>query len=126
MQVSAHDIHHYARRLKLALTGLNLDQKISDANREVIQSYIKFREAQGLGIPRQVRYVFTIGKLSKLLGGLGFEQAVRADLVSAVSQVEKEKTCVETKRTRRSASNSSTDGLGEETMPGTTLPKLLG
>ncbi|TMI40175.1 hypothetical protein E6H21_07125 [Candidatus Bathyarchaeota archaeon] len=101
MQVSAHDIHHYARRLELALTGLNQDQRISDTNRKVIQSYIKFREAQGLSIPRQVRYIFTIGKLSKLLRGQSLEQSARADLVSVVSQIEKERTSVETKRTEK-------------------------
>ncbi len=101
MQVSAYDIHHYARRIELALIGLDKDQTVSPENRTVIRSYIKFRDAQGLSIPRQVRYIFTIGKLSKLLRSQGLEGATRADLISAVSQIEKENTSIETKRTEK-------------------------
>lgn len=60
MQVTANDVHHYERWLELALAGLNEDRSISSQNKEVILSYIKFRDAQGLSIPRQVRYIFTL------------------------------------------------------------------
>jgi len=101
MQVSAYDIHHYERRLELAMIGLDKDQAVSSKNRTAIRSYIKFRDAQGLSVPRQVRYIFTIGKLSKLLPSQGLEGATREDLISAVSQIEKEKTSIETKRTEK-------------------------
>ena len=101
MQISAYDIHHYERRLELALIGLDKDQAVSSKNRTAIRSYIKFRDAQGLSVPRQVRYIFTIGKLSKLLPSQGLEGATREDLISAVSQIEKENTSIETKRTEK-------------------------
>ena len=62
MRISANDIHHYNRRLELALARLSEDTSISNRNKEVVLSYVKFRNAQGLSIPRQVRYVFTLGK----------------------------------------------------------------
>jgi len=74
---------------------------ISISNKEVIQSYVKFRNAQGLSVPRQVRYIFTLGKLSRLLGNQSVQDATRADLITAISQIEKEKTSHETKRTEK-------------------------
>jgi len=101
MQVVANDIHHYVRRLELALAGLSQDLLVSVGNKETIQSYFKFRQAEGLSIPRQVRYLFTLRKLSRLLGGQGFDTATKTDLVNAVSMIEKEKTSYETKRTEK-------------------------
>ncbi len=99
MQVSAHDIHHYARRLELALKKLWDDKSLSAANRREVLEYIKFRDAQGLSIPRQVRYIFTLRKLSRLLKGKDYVVATKADLVDVVSQIEKEEVSYDTKRT---------------------------
>ena len=101
MQISVSDIHHYARRLELALLGLNGDPSISISNKDTIRSYVKFRNAQGLSVPRQVRYIFTLGKLSRLLGKQGVQDATRADLINVISQIEKETTSHETKRTEK-------------------------
>ena len=73
MQIVANDIHHYARRLELALTGLRQDRLVTIRNKETILSYVKFRDAGGLSVPRQVRYLFTLRKLSKVLDGQNFE-----------------------------------------------------
>jgi hypothetical protein len=72
MQVSASDIHHYERRLELALSGLDKDQTISGKNRTLIQSYVKFRDAQGLSVPRQVRYIVAIIRSCTLYEMVGF------------------------------------------------------
>src|SRR5438132_1618663 len=64
-------------------------------------SYIKYREAQGLSTPRQVRYVFTLRKLSTLLENNPFERATKNDLVNVISLIEREDTSHETKRTEK-------------------------
>lgn len=101
MQVSAHDIHHYDRRLKHALASLQADSLISEGNKKTILSYIKLRDAQGLSIPRQVRYIFTLRKISALLENKRFEDAAKDDLINVVSQIEREVTSYETKRTEK-------------------------
>ncbi len=101
MQVSANDIHHYNRRLELALSRLKENKSVSNRSKEVILSYVDFRNAQGLSIPRQVRYIFTLGKLSRLLGSLDLQDATKSDLVNAVLQIEKDDTSSETKRTEK-------------------------
>src|SRR2546422_11367963 len=101
MQISAGDIHHYGRRLELAVLGLNDDSSISISNKDVIRSYVTFRNAQGLSVPRQVRYIFTLGKLSRLLGNQSVQNATRADLINVISQIEKQPTSHETKRTEK-------------------------
>ena len=92
MQILANDIHHYARRLELALTGLSQDLLVTIRNKETILSYVKFRYAEGVSVPRQVCYLFTLRKLSKVLDGQNFETATKIDLVNAVSTIEKEGT----------------------------------
>jgi hypothetical protein len=101
MQISARDIHHYDRRLEHALAGLQLDTLVLVENKKTIISYIKYRDAQGLSIPRQVRYLFTLRKLSTLLKNKRFEDAVKEDLVNVVYQIEREDTSYETKRTEK-------------------------
>jgi site-specific recombinase XerD len=76
--ITAHDIHHYERRLEHALSTLDSDESLSKKNRELILSYIKYRNAQGLSIPRQVRYIFTLRKLARLLNGKSFREAKEA------------------------------------------------
>src|SRR2546425_12921476 len=101
MQIISNDIHHYERRLELALTGLNQDQLVPIRNKETILSYVKFRNAEGLSVPRQVRYLFTLRKLSKLLGSQSFETATKTDLVNVITTIEGESTSYETKRTEK-------------------------
>ncbi len=101
MQVSASDIHHYNRRLELALYRLKENKSVSNRSKEAILSYVDFRNAQGLSIPRQVRYIFTLGKLSRLLGSRDLQDATKSDLINAVLQIEKEDTSSETKRTEK-------------------------
>ncbi|HKW04495.1 MAG TPA: hypothetical protein VJN71_04265 [Nitrososphaerales archaeon] len=51
--VTAHDIHQHDRRFKGAFAALEQDETVIQKNRETIRSYIKFRSAQGLSVPRQ-------------------------------------------------------------------------
>src|SRR5487761_334896 len=88
----AYDIHHYDQRLEHALSALSSDRSISKKNRETILAYIKFRHAQGLSIPRQVRYLFSLRKLARLLDGKSFTEATREHLVNVVSSIESEDT----------------------------------
>lgn len=99
--VTAHDIHHYDRRLKGALAALEGDDTVIPKNRETIRAYIKFRAAQGLSVPRQVRYIYSLRKLSRLLNGKAFEEAVKEDIVNVVSEIESETTAYETKHTEK-------------------------
>lgn len=57
MQDVANDGHYYARRLELSLNNLSQDQLVSIKNKETILSYVKFSDAEGLSIPRQVRQI---------------------------------------------------------------------
>jgi integrase/recombinase XerD len=99
--VTAHDIHHYDRRLKGALAALEQDETVIPKNRETIRSYVKFRAAQGLSVPRQARYIYSLRKLSRLLKDKCYEEAVKDDIVNVVSQLEDEDTAYETKHTEK-------------------------
>jgi integrase/recombinase XerD len=99
--ITAHDIHHYERRLEHALAALASDDSLSKRNKELILAYIKFRNAQGLSIPRQVRYIFSLRKLARLLEGKSFKEAKKQDLVEVVSSIEAETTEYDTKRTEK-------------------------
>jgi integrase/recombinase XerD len=99
--ITAHDIHHYEQRLEHALGALASDRSISKKNREMILAYIKFRNAQGLSIPRQVRYLFSLRKLARLMDGKCFTEATRENLVNVVSSIESEDTQYDTKRTEK-------------------------
>jgi site-specific recombinase XerD len=85
MQVSLRDIHHYHKRLERAVANLRADTSVREEDKKTIMSYIKYREAQGLSIPRQVRYVFTLRKLSTLLEINRFKDATKNDLVNVIS-----------------------------------------
>jgi hypothetical protein len=86
----AHDIHHYERRLEHALAALDEDKFVSKKNKETILSYIRYRNAQGLSIPRQVHYIVSLRKLAKLLEVKSFREAKKQVLVNVISQIEKE------------------------------------
>jgi integrase len=101
MQVSSHDIHHYDNRLKRALANLETDRLALEESKKTILSYIQYRKAQGLSIPRQVRYIFTLKKLSILLKNKRFENATKNDFINVVSHIENENTSFETKRTEK-------------------------
>jgi integrase/recombinase XerD len=101
MQVSPRDIHHYERRLELALLNLRENNSLLEDNKNTIQSYLLYRQAQGLSIPRQVRYIFTITKLSSLMHNKRFQDATKDDLVNVISQIERGDTSFETKRTEK-------------------------
>ena len=101
MQVSLRDIHHYDKRLERALSDLREDNSLLEDNKNTILSYVLYREAQGLSIPRQVHYIFTITKLSTLLENKCFQDATKNDLVNVISQIERNYTSFETKRTEK-------------------------
>ena len=100
IQGSPLDIHHYDKRLEQALVKLKAESSVLEENKKTILSYIKYRQAQGLSIPRQVCYIFTLRKLSTLLPNR-LENANKDDLVSVISQIEREDTSFEMKRTEK-------------------------
>jgi hypothetical protein len=63
-----------------ALAAVSSDKSITKKNRELILAYIKFRNVQALSIPRQVRYLFSLRKLARLLDGRSFTEATRENL----------------------------------------------
>lgn len=101
MQASPRDIHHYDRRLELALANLQENNSLLEDNKNTILSYLLYRQAQGLSIPRQVRYIFTLTKLSGLMHNKRFQDAIKNDLVNVISQIERGDTSFETKRTEK-------------------------
>lgn len=98
-RVSAYEVHHYEQRLKSALGALDEDTTLLLRNKELIRSYIKYRAAQGLSVPRQTRYIYCLRKLSRFLNGKLFEGAVKEDIIDVVSKIEDEETAYETKHT---------------------------
>jgi site-specific recombinase XerD len=83
------------------VANIRADTSVREEDKKTIMSYIKYREAQGLSIPRQVRYVFTLRKLSTLLEINRFKDATKNDLVNVISEIEREDTSYETKRTEK-------------------------
>src|SRR5207249_6854807 len=83
----------------LALRSLSQNRLIKSEDRQTILSYIEFRNAQGLSVPRQVRYMQTLGKASRLLANTQLKDATKADLIELVTRIENEDTSYETKRT---------------------------
>ncbi len=100
MQPSPHDIYHYDRRLEQTLANLRGKSSLLEDNKNTIQSYVLYRGAQGL-IPRRVRYIFTLTKLSILLENKRFQDATKNDFVNVISQIERDDTSFETKRTEK-------------------------
>ncbi|MEM3851602.1 MAG: tyrosine-type recombinase/integrase [Methanomassiliicoccales archaeon] len=94
------DIHHYGRRLGQALKLLDRDGTIPPGNRKIIREYIRFRNAQGLSIPRQVRYLSVLRKLSRVTGRQ-LKGITREDVMEFVEHTNVEATSPETKRTER-------------------------
>jgi integrase/ribosomal protein L40E len=90
------DIHHYERRLTVALSNLDGDKEVLEKNRKKIREFLEYARAEGLSIPRQVRYVYVLRKLARLLGK-EFRRTTKNDLVTAVSKLEKEDTSYDTK-----------------------------
>lgn len=94
------DIHNYDRRLELGVAQLAEDKNLTPSNRKSIQEFLKFAQADGLSVPRQVRYLFVLRKLSRLLGK-PFRQATKDDMVRIVSIIGKEGTAEDTKRSEK-------------------------
>lgn len=96
------DIHHYGRTLELAMKMLEKDETVLPANRKIIREYIRFRNAEGLSVPRQVRYLAVLRKLSRITGK-PFGRITRDDVMKYVERTNAEETSPETKRTEREA-----------------------
>jgi len=90
------DIHHYDQRLAVALTNLEQDKKVLESNRKKIKQFLEYIHAEGLSIPRQVRYVYVLRKVSRLLGK-EFYRTTKTDMVTLVSELEKQNTAYDTK-----------------------------
>jgi len=90
------DIHHYDQRLAVALSNLERDRKVLESNRKKIKQFLEYIRAEGLSIPRQVSYVYVLRKISRLLGK-EFYRTTKTDMVTVVSDLEKEDTAYDTK-----------------------------
>jgi hypothetical protein len=66
-QQVASDIHHYDERLTAALANLENDKTVLDTNRKKIKQFLEYIRAEGLSLPRQVRYTYVLRKLSSEL-----------------------------------------------------------
>jgi hypothetical protein len=78
------DIHHYDKRLTVALSNLDYDRKVLECNRKKIKQFLEYIRAEGLSVPRQVRCVYVIRKISNLLGK-EFYRTTKTDGVTVVS-----------------------------------------
>jgi len=94
------DIHHYDRRLAAALSILDRDKRILENNRKKIKEFLEYIQAEGLSTPRQVRYVYVLRKVSRLLRK-EFRRTTKDDLVKLISKLEKQDTSYETKRSEK-------------------------
>lgn len=95
-QQLAPDIHHYDQRLTAALSNLENDKQVLDANRKKIKQFLEYIRAEGLSTPRQVRYTYVLRKLSSLLGR-EFRRATKTDMIRVISDLEKQDTAYDTK-----------------------------
>jgi integrase/recombinase XerD len=90
------DIHHYEERLTAALSNLENDMNVLDANRRKVKQFLEYIRAEGLSTPRQVRYTYVLRKLSALLGK-EFRRTTKTDMIRVISDLEKQDTAYETK-----------------------------
>jgi integrase/ribosomal protein L40E len=90
------DIHHYDRRLTAAVSILDGDKKVIEKNRRKIRQFLEYIRAEGLSVPRQVRYVYVLRKISILLGK-EFCRTTKADMIAVVAALEKQDTAYDTK-----------------------------
>jgi integrase/recombinase XerD len=90
------DIHHYDQRLTAALTNLENDKEVLDANRRKIKQFLEYIRAEGLSTPRQVRYTYILRKLSSLLGK-EFRRTNKTDMIRLISELDKQDTAYDTK-----------------------------
>jgi len=95
-QQLASDIHHYDQRLTAALRNLENDKQVLDANRKKINLFLEYIRAEGLSVPRQVRYTYVLRKLSALLGK-EFRRTSKTDMIRVMSELEKQNTAYDTK-----------------------------
>ena len=95
-QQLASDIHHYDQRLTAALSNLENDKNVLETNRKKIKQFLEYIRAEGLSIPRQVRYVYVLRKLSSLLGR-EFRRTTKTDMIRVISDLEKQDTAYDTK-----------------------------
>jgi len=84
------------RRLNAALSILDGDKGILEKNRKKIKQFLEYIRAEGLSTPRQVRYVYVLRKVSRLLGK-EFRRTTKTDLVTVISELEKQDTSYDTK-----------------------------
>ena len=87
------DAHKTKHRYELAIANLKADKKLSDHNRRTILRFLWDLQAQGIGLPRLLKYcnlLLVVGRGStKVPGGLGkgFEKATVLDVKRFVARV---------------------------------------
>ncbi|MCD6423243.1 MAG: hypothetical protein J7L42_03915 [Elusimicrobia bacterium] len=90
------DMHLYKRRLEVSLKSLNASEMPED-NRKDILDFHSYIIAEGLSVPRQVKYIYSLIQLSNWLGKK-FQDAEKADIVSLINKIEQMDYAEHTKR----------------------------
>jgi hypothetical protein len=86
MQVSACVTSIIIIRARMRPSHLCGDRFILEENKTTILSYVRYLQAQGVSTPWQVRYIFTLTKLStRLLNNKRFDDRIKNDLVNMIS-----------------------------------------
>ena len=82
-------IYNYERRLHLVLDGPNgitQSEAISPENKEKLLEYSTYLKASGKSLPRQIKLIMTMKKLSVLLGSTSFRDATRRDMEALLAK----------------------------------------
>ena len=84
MPISVHD---YERRLQLVLRLIKTDQKLLKENRAVVLGFHRQIVAEGISLPRQVKYLHTLRKLGRMLER-PFVDVQKDDIVGLLARLE--------------------------------------
>jgi len=90
------DVHRYKRRLEVSLKSLHTS-KIPEENKKDILDFHRYIIAEGLSVPRQVKYIYNLIQLSKWLGKK-FQDAEKTDVINLVNKIEQMNYAEHTKR----------------------------
>ena len=90
------DVHMYKRRLEVSLKSLSTS-KIPEDNRRDILDFHQYIIAEGLSVPRQVKYIYSLIQISDWLGK-SFRDVKKADILNLVNKIEQMDYAEHTKR----------------------------
>ena len=103
------DAHQSKDRYERAEHSVKADKQLSDANRKSILRFISDLQAEGIGQPRVIKYLYILPKLSKLLKK-DFQKATVTDIKRVVNEINQLPLSDWTKSDSTLRSNDSTAG----------------